>query len=396
VSAAEPWFVDNEAGLREVVEHLRDEPEYALDTEFHGERTYFPRLALVQIAWRSGLALVDPLAVSLEPLAEILSGPATMVAHAGDQDLAIMTRACGVAPSRLFDTQVAAGFCGLGTPSLVHLADRLLKVELAKGDRLTDWTRRPLSADQRRYAAGDVLHLLPIADRLREMLRADGRLVWAEEECEERRRRDRERPDPRTAWWRIKGNRQLRAKSRGVAQEVAAWRERRAEDSDVPTRHILSDLALAGIIARPPHTRDELAAVRGIDGRALRAPVAEELLGSIRKGEQIDPGDVVMPARDHTDRSLAPALSVIAAWITQRAGEMRLEPALLATRADLAELLNNDDGRLSHGWRCDIVGAPIASMLAGEATIVLREGGRRIELVAHSVEPTVEADSAAE
>jgi hypothetical protein len=88
-----------------------------------------------------------------------------------------------------------------------------------------------------------------------------------------------------------------------------------------------------------------------------------------------------MPARDHTDRSLAPALSVIAAWITQRAGEMRLEPALLATRADLAELLNNDDGRLSHGWRCDIVGAPIASMLAGNATIVLREGGRRIELL---------------
>ncbi len=379
----EPRWVDEPGALLDVVERLRDEPEYALDTEFHGERTYFPRLALVQIAWSDGLALIDPLAISLEPLAEILAGPATMVAHACDQDLTIMARATGAAPSRLFDTQVAAGFCGLGTPSLVHLADRLLKVELAKGDRLTDWTRRPLSADQRRYAAGDVAYLLPIANRLREMLQADGRLSWAEEECEERRRRDRERPDPRTAWWRIKGNRQLRSKSRGVAQEVAAWRELRAQDSDLPTRHILSDLALAGIIARPPHTRDELAGVRGIDGRVLRAPVAEDLLAAIQRGEKLDPADIVMPEREQTDRSLSPALSVIAAWITQRAGELRLEPSLLATRADLADLLNTGNGRLSHGWRADIVGAPIASMLAGESVIALRDGGRRIELETH-------------
>jgi ribonuclease D len=378
--AAEPVWVDNPTALRELVEQLRDEPEYGIDTEFHGERTYYPRLALVQISWPTGLALVDPLAVSLEPLAEILAGPATMVAHAGDQDLAIIARATGASPSHLFDTQVAAGFCGLGTPSLVHLADRLMKVELAKGDRLTDWTRRPLSNDQRRYAAGDVQYLLPIADRLRDTLRGEGRLTWAEEECEERRQRDRDRPDPNTAWWRIKGNRQLRAKSRGVAQEVAAWRERRAEESDQPTRHILSDLALAGIIARPPHTRDELAAVRGIDGRALRSSVAEDLLAAVERGEHLDPSSIVMPERDQTDRSLAPALSVIAAWITQRAGELRLEPSLLATRADLGELLNSGNGRLSHGWRADIVGAPIASLIAGDTSIALRDGGRRIEL----------------
>jgi ribonuclease D len=374
-------YVDEPGALRELVARLRDEPEYALDTEFHGERSYWPRLALVQIAWPDGLALVDPLAMSIEPFAEILDGPATMIAHACDQDLAIISRACGTGPSRMFDTQVAAGFCGLGTPSLLHLADRLLGVELAKGDRLTDWTRRPLHEDQRLYAAGDVAHLLAIAERLREMLREDGRLEWAEEECEERRRRDRERPDPRTAWWRIKGNRQLRAKSRGVAQEVAAWRERRAEQTDQPTRHVLSDLALAGIIARPPHTRDDLAAVRGIDGRALRTGVAEELLAAVGRGEKLDPSDIVMPARDDTDRSLTPALSVIAAWITQRAGELRLEPSLLATRADLGELLNNSNGRLSHGWRSDIVGAPIAALLSGSSTIALRDGGRRIELM---------------
>src|SRR3954468_24172622 len=101
-------LVDTPEALHGLVKQLRDQPEWALDTEFHGERTYYPRLALVQIAWPDGLALVDPLAASLEPLAEILDGPATMVAHAGDQDLAIIARATGAAPTRMFDTQVAA------------------------------------------------------------------------------------------------------------------------------------------------------------------------------------------------------------------------------------------------------------------------------------------------
>ena len=122
-----------------------------------------------------------------------------------------------------------------------------VSIELAKGDRLTDWTKRPLTNDQCVYAAGDVEHLLEITLRLRTELRDVGRLDWAELECEERRLRDRDRPDPRTAWWKIKGNRQLKAKSRGVAQEVAAWRERRAAELDQPTRFILSDLAMAGI-----------------------------------------------------------------------------------------------------------------------------------------------------
>ena len=185
-----------------------------------------------------------------------------MVAHAADQDLTILERACGRGPARLFDTQVAAAFVGLGSPSLAALADRVLSVRLGKGDRLTDWTRRPLSDEQRVYAAADVAHLLALHDRLVQRLEEAGRLTWALDECEERRVKVRTRPRPETAWWRIKGARQLRGRSRGVAQAVAAWRERTAAALDVPPRFVLSDLALAGVVHRPPRTRGAPRAAR--------------------------------------------------------------------------------------------------------------------------------------
>ena len=376
----EPLYVDTDRALVELIAQLRDVEEYALDTEFHGEKTYYPKLALVQIAWPNGIALIDPLAISLAPLGEIIESDATMVVHAGDQDLAILARATGASPRNMFDTQLAAGFLGMGTPSLLHLAERTLKVELAKGDRLTDWTKRPLTNDQCVYAAGDVEHLLEITLRLRTELRDIGRLEWAELECEERRLRDRDRPDPRTAWWKIKGHRQLKAKSRGVAQEVAAWRERRAAELDQPTRFILSELAMAGIIARPPRNRDELAAVRGLDGRVLREQIAKELLAAIELGASLSSNDLVLAPKEDTDKTLGPAVAVIAAFLNQRASELKIEPSLLASRSDLAVLLNNGGGRLATGWRNETIGEPISQLMTGELVIALRDGGRRIEL----------------
>ncbi len=181
----ETRWVDDAAGLAGLVAELRDEPRYGLDTEFHGERSYWPRLALVQVAWAGGIALVDPLAVDMKPFAEILTGPGIMVAHAAEQDLAILVRACGTVPRELFDTQVAAGFIGMGAPSLASLVERLLDQKLTKGDRLTDWTRRPLREQQAAYAAADVEHLLALHDVLVARLEPMGRLEWAKGECEE-------------------------------------------------------------------------------------------------------------------------------------------------------------------------------------------------------------------
>jgi ribonuclease D len=375
----EPRFVDNSTALAACIAEIRDEPRYALDTEFHGERSYWPRLALIQLAWPRGVALIDPLAVDPAPLSEILSGPGCMVAHAADQDLAILERACDRVPSALFDTQVAAGFVGLGSASLAAAVERLLGTKLAKGDRLTDWTRRPLRTEQRAYAAADVEHLLALHDALVERLKAAGRLQWALDECEERRRRVRTRPEPETAWWRIKGSRQLRGNARGIAQAVAAWRERTAESLDVPPRYILSDLALAGVVNRPPRDREELAGIRGIDGR-LRDSQASELLDAIKAGADMGTSDLQLPDTGRVDRSLAPAVTVLGAWLAQRASELDLDPALLGTRAELTQLLQGQPSRLGTGWRDELVGAPLRRILEGEAALVLRDGGRRIEL----------------
>lgn len=374
-------WIDQPGDLDLLVSELLDTPRFALDTEFHTERSYWPHLALIQVAWPGGIALVDALAVDPAPLGAVLAGPATMVVHAADQDLGILERVCGRLPTCLFDTQVAAGFLGFGTPSLASLTEKLLGVRLAKGDRLADWTRRPLSDTQRAYAAADVEHLLPLHDVLTEQLDDAGRLAWALDECEERRCRARGRPDPEEAWWRIKGGRQLRGRSRGVAQTVAAWRERAAEAADVPPRFVLPDLALAGIVQKPPRNREELAAVRGLDGRHLRSGAADEILEAVASGLALDASELRMPVSEPGDRTLAPAVTIVSAWLAQRASELDLDPSLLATRADVTAMVFDGHGRLATGWRNELVGEEIRRLVSGEAVIALTSGGRRLALV---------------
>jgi ribonuclease D len=376
----EPVWIDDEDALRALVDKLVDEPRYGLDTEFHGERSYWPRLALVQISWAGGIALVDPIATDVAPLGKVLAGPGLMIAHAAEQDLAILDRVCGRGPTQLFDTQVAAGFCGAGSPSLAALVEKFLGVRLAKGDRLTDWTRRPLHVEQRDYAAADVEHLLPLHDSLVGKLTASGRIEWALDECDQRRQRVRTRPEPQLAWWRMKGARQLRGKARGVAQEVAAWRERIAETLDVPPRYVLSDLALAGIVSRPPRNREELSGIRGVDGRATKEGTVEEVLSAIERGVNLPADQLQIPEPERVDRSLAPAVTIIGAWLAQRASELDLDPAVLATRADLTQLLQGQPSRLASGWRAELVGEKLQHLLHGDAHIVLADGGRRIVL----------------
>ena len=373
------WVADPES-LEALIGDLSAVDAYALDTEFLTERTYWPRLALLQVAWPAGIAVVDPFAVDIAPFGEVLGGAGTMVAHAADQDLAILERSCGLGPTSLFDTQVAAGFCGHGTPSLAILVERLLGTRLAKGDRLADWTHRPLSSGERAYAAADVEHLLALHERLMADLDAAGRLAWALDECDERRARDRTRQDADAAWWKLKGSRQLRGKARGVAQLVAAWRERTAAAVDLPPRFVLPDLALAGIVQRPPRTPEELQAVRGLDGRHLRGGATAEILTAVEEGLSLDPSRLHLPDAAPIDRALGSAVTVVAAWLTQRAAELDLDPALLATRFDISLLLSGVECRLSHGWRADLVADPINRLVRGEAMLALTDGGRRLIL----------------
>lgn len=374
----DPRWVDEQDVLDGLVEELLGAEAYAVDTEFHRERTYYPHLDLVQIAWDGGLALVDPLALDLMPLAAVLDGPGLAVLHAADQDLEVLRASCGTVPSRLFDTQLAAGFLGMSSPSLQSLVERLLGVRLKKGDRLADWTRRPLGPDQRAYAAADVEHLLALHATITGQLEARGRLEWAEQECERARTQQRGPTDPDTAWWRQRDSRSLRGRSVGVAQEVAAWRERRAMALDLPPRFVLPDLAMAAIAQRPPTTAADLAAVRGLEGRHLKGPMLDEILAAVDRGRSLPPESVRRPPAEELDRSMRPAVALVSAWVAQLASDLEVDPALLATRSDVQSLLRNDPGaRLSEGWRKQLVGEPVRRLVAGEATLAF-EGGHLV------------------
>lgn len=380
-----PRWVDTATALHEVVAALCAEDAYALDTEFHRERTYFPKLALVQIAWPGHLVLIDPLAVDVAALAEVLTGDGLAVLHAADQDLEVLEQVCGVVPTRLFDTQVAAGFLGMATPSLASLYERELGIHVPKADRLTDWLARPLTDAQRAYAASDVAHLLEVQRSLVARLTERGRLQWALDECEALRLRSRGARDPDEAWRRIKEARQLRGKARAVAQAVAAWRERRAAAVDLPPRFVLPDLAVVGIAQRPPTSLTELRRVRGLDERHLRDDLARQVLDAVSAGiaaraPTADEG----PTRE-LERELRPAVGLVSAWVSQLARDRQIDTALLATRADLEALLRGDeDARLAVGWRAELVGEPIRKLVSGEAALAFDgHGGLVLEARSH-------------
>ena len=372
-------WISDQAELESVIDVLCNEPRYAMDTEFHRERTYFPKLALVQLGWQDEIVLVDPLALDMHSLRRLFASDSLAVLHAAQQDLDVLTHACGAVPARMFDTQLAAGFTGYSTPSLTSLLQAELSVVASKGDRLTDWLRRPLTADQQSYAASDVAHLLQLQDRLTATLERLGRLQWALDACEELRTRPTGAIDPELAWTRLKDVRILKSKARGVAQAVAAWRERRAAASDIPVRQVLPDLAILGIAQKHPTTQAELGHARGVEERHSRGNLGAEIVAAVAEGLR---REVQMPALDgeELDRSLRPAVTLVSAWVSEVARTQRVDTALLATRADLVALLRGDaTARLAHGWRAQLVGDGIRRLVEGSAGLTFDgRGGLRL------------------
>lgn len=366
--------------LDALIDALVEQPRYALDTEFHRERTYYPQLALMQIAWREGenqhLVLVDPLAVDVTAFGRLFATDALCVIHAAQQDLDVLTHAVGSVPQRMFDTQLAAGFVGYGTPSLVALLQGEIGVSPPKGDRLTDWLRRPLTDSQCQYAAVDVEYLLEVHERLVAQLAEARRLTWADDACEELRTRPTSGSAPDNAWLRLKDARALRPSARAVAQHVAAWRERRAMRVDIPVRQVLPDLAVLGIAQRAPGSLKELAQARGVDDRHSRGGIAEEILEAVRAAKGA-PAPSAPASADDLDRNMRPAVTLVSAWVGQLARDERIDPALLATRADIVAFLRgDDDARLRFGWRNDLVGDGIRRLVGGEAGLTFDPEGR--------------------
>lgn len=378
-------WISSDHELLEVLVQIKHEDRYALDTEFHREKTYFPQLALIQLKWGKMIALVDPLAVTLSLFGDLFQSQTLCVVHAAQQDLEVLNYACGSAPSKIFDTQVAAGFIGMSSPSLSTLVQNELKVTLTKGDRLTDWLRRPLTPNQCSYAATDVEHLLNLHDILIKKLQALDRIKWVDDACEELRLKPAGPSLPEDAWLKIKEVRTLKGSARGVAQALGQWRELRAMRANIPPRRVLSDMALLGIAQAQPNNAEELFRARGVEQRQLGAEMTREVLAAVAQGGS---QDVKFPVSDQedVDKDLRPAVGLITAWVGELARTHQIDATLLGTRLDILQFLRRTpSARLAQGWRSEIVGKDIEGILVGSMGISFDgKGGLRLVPVSKS------------
>ena len=380
-------WIDSDKDLIDFTQEALSESHFYLDTEFHREKTYFPQLALVQIATSRRIVIIDPLMVDMKLLRPLFDGPGMCVLHAAQQDLDVMAQSCGYIPSRMLDTQLCAGFLGYSQPSLASLLQSYLKVIVPKGDRLTDWLRRPLTKDQLTYAASDVAYLAEMSSIIFNELEERGRMQWAIDACEELRVRPTGPNPPEDAWLRVKDVRTLKGRSRWVAQAIAEWRENRAMDLDLPPRHVLSDIAILGIAQKAPRTADDMLQSRGVDHRHVNGPQGRALLEAIQLGiENSGQGELSFPSHDgdDLDKSMRPAATLVSAWVTELARQSNLDAGLLGTRKDINDLLGGAPGaRMSEGWRAEIVGRDIEDLVAGRKalTFTKENGGNGLRLV---------------
>jgi ribonuclease D len=367
-----------------VVAHAREAGRLGIDTEFMPEGRYRPLLCLVQVAVGDRVWVLDPLAgLDPEPLAAVLADPEIeLVVHAGRQDVAILRREWGTDITNVFDTQVAAGFAGFsaqaGYSGLLH---DVLKIRLPKTASFTRWDARPLTDEQLRYAEGDVMQLLDLADELRVRLEAKGRLQWAREECRAVEQATDER-DPEEVWRRLPRATGLGPRERAVARELAAWRERTAEAENRPVGSIVRDPTLVEIAKRTPSTRGDLGQIRGINPDVVRRR-GDALLEAVRRGREAEPIRLEESERLPTEPQDGPVIALAESLVRARAQEAGLAYELIAARADLAPVvvsarrgLEEPDVRTLRGWRRELVGAELLELLRGRWHLGVGPGGR--------------------
>jgi len=357
-------MIDTAEALTAFAAGVTHAPALALDTEFMREKTYRAELCLVQLAGDRDAVCIDPLALpDLSPLAPVLTAPGTVkVMHAARQDLEVMLPAVGLVQP-VFDTQIAAALAGFPAQiGYAELARRLLGVELDKAHTRTDWTRRPLSAEQQEYALDDVRHLLPLRASLLATLGAKGRLAWLEEDLLALANADALRVAPEEAWKKVKGLPGLDESRQRLAQAVAAWRERRAIERNRPRGWILDDLSLREIVLRLPRSLDALGALPEMPESVVRK-CGEELLALVRDagiGEPAPP----LPRRERPDPSQLATVKRLAEIAGAVAGELEIGAEVLATRRELEKLAaGRQDVNLLRGWRADVIGKKLLSAL---------------------------------
>jgi ribonuclease D len=374
----EVQYIDSAPELARFCLQLAGADWIALDTEFLREKTYYPKLCLLQVATPDSVACIDPLALdSLDPILDLVFDTGiTKVMHSARQDMEIFYHLRGAAPTPVFDTQIAALL--LGYPDQIgygNLVSEVLDVKLEKLHTRADWSIRPLTQDQIGYAADDVIYLVDVYRNLYARLAELGRLEWLDEDFSQLSSDALYSNPPADAWLRIKGGNRLKGAALAVMQALAGWREAQAQQRDRPRGWILRDDALIEIARHRPASIEELGRIRGLQEAFIRHN-GEQILGLVATAGRQPP----VPFPDAGARlKLTPEqdalVDVMSAVVRISGIEHTLNPAVLATRKQLERLLSGDvDVDIMHGWRRKLVGDRLQALLRGDLSLSVRDG----------------------
>lgn len=379
--------VDTDPALAECVEHLTAHRVIGFDTEFVGEDTFRPELCLIQVSTAERLYLIDPYAVhSLAPFWALLHDSArTVVAHAGREEVRMCRFQSGAPPAHLFDTQIAAGLIGLTYPiSYAGLVQIVLGARLNKGDTLSDWRRRPLSASQVRYAYDDVRYLIPAYERLSAKLEAYKRAEWADEEFAGFVRWTAGEDAAVERWRKVKGGGALNRRELAVLRAVFAWRLGVAERQDRPPRSVMRDDVLLEVARRGAKTPDDLGSLRGIPPKEF-----ENVQRAVREANKLPAGELPKKIESEQDPPQVAVLgSLLTVVLNDVCDRLKLAQSLVCSQQDLKDLVRSrqpggkmpEDSPFNHGWRKDAVLPHLERVLTGGLAVRVNDPKTRAPL----------------
>lgn len=353
----------------------------ALDTEFLRERTYYPQLCLVQMAYATGDAtLLDPIkGDDLSALEAVLFDPNIVkVFHAGRQDLEIFVKLYGRVPAPLFDTQVAAMALGYGeSVAYATLVADVCHHTIDKAQQFTDWSYRPLKPEQLSYAADDVLYLRRVYEHFAAELTRLNRWDWFTDEMAPLEALATYNPDPESAWERIK-IRSDKPPVLAVLRALAAWREREAQRRDIPKSRLFKDDMLAEIALTQPRDAENLGRVRGFPKEMVNKDTGKTILALIQEALSLPRDQMPKLERPRPfPQEYQAALEMLKMLLRIECAEHRVAPRLVASSDDLQELvLHNDKANVQAllGWRRQVFGEPALALLSGDLKLSVKDG----------------------
>lgn len=372
-------YITEQSQLAEFIAHAKTCDVLAVDTEFIREKTYWPRLCLIQLGTEEQSVAVDPFRVrNLQPLTELFADERIMkLFHAASQDMEIIYRELGVVPRPVFDTQIAASLISdtlqIGYGSLVMSE---CNVKLRKADSFTDWSRRPLAPSQIDYALDDVIYLPKLYRSLTAKLSAMGRLSWLDRDFAELSDEARYEINPQERFLRLKRVNQLSRRQLCIARDVAAWREELAMERNVPRKWILTDEQLVEICKREPRTLDELLMVRGVSS-TLGMGNARKVLGLCIKALSMpEEAWPELPRPPKSEPNVDVQVELLNALVKLRAKENDVAYAVLTSHGDLAKIARGhyEDADVLKGWRRRIVGDDLLALARGEVALAIEDG----------------------